>query len=152
MFVYRTSDNIETVVSAGYFNQKEFGFVSIGTSDHIVNVFASDGFYTVKYDFIAEFSEIVWQGNELNKKVDPRFKPYAPGTPAAVTPSPASVSVIASGVTIAYNDYTRFDLQGSIDSYWVLDSGLYRSLAPPFIDDGGGAYDGNPVAPALYFM
>ena len=55
-FVYRTNDTIATVVANGYFNRKEFGYVSIDAAPHFVNVYASDGYYTVKYDFDNEKS------------------------------------------------------------------------------------------------
>jgi len=58
-FVYRTNDTIAMVVANGYFNRKEFGYVSIDAAPHFVNVYASDGYYTVKYDFDNETSEVV---------------------------------------------------------------------------------------------
>ena len=57
-FVYRTNDTIATVVANGYFNRKEFGYVSIDAAPHFVNVYASDGYYTVKYDFDNEVSSL----------------------------------------------------------------------------------------------
>ena len=58
-FVYRTADTISTVSANGYFNSKEFGYVSLSQTPHFVNVHASDGYFTVEYDFENEVSLIV---------------------------------------------------------------------------------------------
>ena len=58
-FVYRTTDTIATVLVDGYFNRKEFGYVSLGPAPHLVHVYASEGYYAVEYDFESETSSIV---------------------------------------------------------------------------------------------
>ena len=133
-FVYRTADAIATVIADGYFNRKEFGYVSLSQTPHFVDVHASDGYYTVKYDFDNEVSELALDIPDPLRSELASSKLFSAGINNL---PPALLDVGISGITVTTSQTAL--AQATEDIKFLDNQQLYGVSNNSYIEDFFGS-------------